>query len=55
MTELLFRDDAYLRDAEANVTSLTEEGGILVDRSVFYPRSGGQPGDSGVIKWDGGE
>lgn len=55
MTELLFRDDAYLRDAEAHVTSLTEEGGILVDRSVFYPRSGGQPGDSGVIKWDGGE
>jgi misacylated tRNA(Ala) deacylase len=32
----------------------TPEGGILIDRSVFYPTGGGQPGDSGRIRWDGG-
>lgn len=53
-TELLFRDDAYLREAEARVLGLTGEGGILVDRSVFYATSGGQPGDSGLLIWDGG-
>lgn len=54
MTELLFRDDAYLREAEAVVTGHTPEGGILVDRSLFYPTGGGQPGDSGLIAWAGG-
>ena len=54
MTELLFRSDAYLTDCEARVTGLTPEGGIIVDRSVFYPTSGGQPGDSGTIDWQGG-
>lgn len=51
MTEMLFREDAYLREAEATVTGLTPEGGIIVDRSVFYPTGGGQPGDSGEISW----
>lgn len=54
MTELLFRDDAYLTEAEARVTGFTPEGGIVVDRSVFYPTGGGQPGDSGEIFWPGG-
>lgn len=54
MTELLFREDAYLREAEAVVTGHTAEGGILCDRSIFYPTGGGQPGDSGLILWDGG-
>lgn len=53
MTTLLFRD-AYLRDAEAVVTGLTPEGGIIVDASLFYPTGGGQPGDNGRIDWDGG-
>jgi len=53
-TDLLFRSDAYLTEAEARVTGHTPEGGILVDRSVFYPTSGGQPGDSGEIFWRGG-
>lgn len=53
-TALLFRDDAYLRRAEARVIGHTPEGGILIDRSVFYPTGGGQPGDSGRIEWDGG-
>jgi misacylated tRNA(Ala) deacylase len=54
MTRLLFRDDPYLRDVQATVTGQTAEGGILVDRSIFYPTGGGQPGDSGWLDWDGG-
>ncbi|WP_237151595.1 alanyl-tRNA editing protein [Oryzibacter oryziterrae] len=55
MTELLYRDDAYLRTAEATVTSLTEEGGIVLDRSIFYPNGGGQPGDIGSLETAAGE
>ncbi len=55
MTYPLFRDDAYLRDAPAEVTRITEEGGIVLDQSIFYPTSGGQPGDAGQLTWgDGG-
>ncbi|WP_322893751.1 MULTISPECIES: alanyl-tRNA editing protein [unclassified Yoonia] len=52
MTKPLFRDDAYLREAEARVLEITDEGGIVLDASLFYPTSGGQPGDSGVISWN---
>lgn len=51
MTELLFRDDAYQTAADCRIIGHTSEGGILVDRSVFYATSGGQPGDSGVLDW----
>ena len=54
-TRLLFREDAYLRDAPARVIGHTPEGGILLDASVFYATSGGQPGDSGRLLWDGGQ
>ncbi len=54
MTKLLFRDDAYQREATAMVTAITEEGGIVLNRTIFYPTSGGQPGDSGTLRWDGG-
>jgi misacylated tRNA(Ala) deacylase len=54
MTELLFRDDAYLTQAEAVVLAHTPEGGIVISASVFYPTGGGQPGDSGWIDWEGG-
>lgn len=54
MTEALFRVDAYLREAEAVVIAHTAEGGIVLDRTVFYPTGGGQPGDSGRLAWDGG-
>jgi len=53
MTRPLFREDPYQRDGKARVSALTEEGGIILDQSLFYPTSGGQPGDSGWIEWDG--
>ena len=55
MTELLFREDAYQTECAAVVTAHTPEGGIIVNRTVFYPTGGGQPGDSGRITWDGGD
>lgn len=53
MTEFLFRDDAYLRSTEARVTHITEQGGIVLNRTVFYATSGGQPGDSGRLVIEG--
>jgi misacylated tRNA(Ala) deacylase len=55
MTEPLYRDDAYLRDCTATVIAINDRGGIVLDRSVFYPTGGGQPGDKGVLQWEGGE
>lgn len=54
-TQLLFRMDPYLQEAHAVVTGHTPEGGIVLDRTVFYPTGGGQPGDSGWIHWAGGK
>ncbi|MEJ6401950.1 alanyl-tRNA editing protein [Yoonia sp. 2307UL14-13] len=53
MTKLMFRDDAYQRETKAEVTRITGEGGIVLDRTLFYPTSGGQPGDSGTLHWGG--
>lgn len=50
MTEPLFRDDAYLRSCEARVIEITGDGAIVLDRSVFYATSGGQPGDTGHLE-----
>ncbi len=49
MTEPLFRTDPYLRETAARVVAHGAEGGLIVDRSIFYPQGGGQPGDSGHI------
>ena len=54
MVEELFRQDAYLKEAGAVVTAV-EDRGVRLDRSIFYPTGGGQPGDTGVLRWDGGE
>jgi misacylated tRNA(Ala) deacylase len=50
----LFRDDSYLRDCEATVTH-TDDNILYVDQTVFYPLGGGQPGDIGTLRFDGGE
>ncbi len=55
MTTALFRDDAYLTRTAARVTGVTERGGILLDRTVFYPTGGGQPGDSGWLTLGDGQ
>ncbi|HXZ03169.1 MAG TPA: alanyl-tRNA editing protein [Stellaceae bacterium] len=49
MTELLFRDDAYLGSCAARVLA-ADARGILLDRTVFYPQGGGQPGDCGALR-----
>lgn len=53
-TELLFRDDAYLKSATARVLEVHERG-VELDRTIFYPLGGGQPGDSGVLVRENGE
>jgi len=55
MTRALFREAPYLRDAPGHVIALTAEGGIVLDQGIFYPTGGGQPGDSGLLRWDRGE
>ncbi|HEX7116534.1 MAG TPA: alanyl-tRNA editing protein [Steroidobacter sp.] len=54
MSELLFREDAYLKTADARVVAVTERG-IELDRTIFYPLGGGQPGDTGVLIRQNGE
>jgi len=53
-TELLFRDDAYLKTATARVVAVGERG-IELDRTVFYPLGGGQAGDAGALIRESGE
>lgn len=55
MSKPMFVDDAYLRDAEAEVFAVTDEGGIILDQTIFYPTGGGQPGDSGTLSWSNGD
>jgi misacylated tRNA(Ala) deacylase len=53
-TELLFRDDAYLQTASARVLAVHDRG-IELDRTIFYPLGGGQPGDTGAFVRPNGE
>lgn len=55
MTEKLFEDDAYLKTCDAKVVEINERGGIVLDRTIFYPTGGGQPGDSGTLTLPDGQ
>jgi misacylated tRNA(Ala) deacylase len=55
-SEPLFRSEPYTRTCDAQIVAVNDRGGIILDRTLFYPTGGGQPGDSGVLKLsDGGE
>ena len=53
MTERLFLDEPRLRSATATVLASGPDG-VVLDRTMFYARSGGQPGDLGTLRWPGG-
>lgn len=52
MTIELFRDDSYLKSCDATVVAVDSKE-LTLDRTVFYPLGGGQPGDTGTITWAG--
>lgn len=54
MTEELCSRDAYLTSCEATVVEVRDDG-VVLDRTVCYARGGGQPGDTGAIRWANGE
>lgn len=53
-TAELFREDSYAKQCKAQVVAINDRGGIILDRSVFYPVGGGQPGDAGMLTGDNG-
>lgn len=57
-TEFAFRTEPYAKSIEAHVLATSEKDGVFgvaLDRTVFYPTGGGQPGDIGTMTWAGGE
>lgn len=49
MTDLLFLDDSYQRTCDATVTEITDDGQVVLDRTILYPTGGGQPNDTGTM------
>lgn len=54
MTEELFRTDAYMKACVAAVISVVD-GAVVLERTVFYPEGGGQPGDRGILRLANGD
>jgi misacylated tRNA(Ala) deacylase len=54
-TDTVFRDEPYSRSCDARIVAVNDMGGIVLDRTVFYPTGGGQPGDRGLLRTAEGE
>ena len=57
MTEVLYMKDCesnYIKEFEARVVKQKDDH-VVLDRTAFYPIGGGQPSDTGLLRWDGGE
>ena len=53
MTELLYLSDSYLREFDASVLEVSEQGHVRLNRTAFYPGGGGQPFDCGTLAYPG--
>jgi misacylated tRNA(Ala) deacylase len=53
MTKALYLDDSYLTECDAVVQEVKDGKYIILNQTIFYPRGGGQPWDTGTILRDG--
>ena len=51
--KFVYNNDPYKKEHEARIIGISNEFGIKVDEPIFYPRGGGQPGDTGTILING--
>ncbi|OWY62072.1 Ala-tRNA(Pro) hydrolase, partial [cyanobacterium TDX16] len=53
-TDLIYLRDAYVREFDATVVDVTDDGAVSLDQTAFYATGGGQPHDTGTLVWPGG-
>ena len=49
MTQALYLEDSYLRECDATISSVKDGKYVVLNQTVFYPKGGGQPWDTGRI------